>query len=135
MPEYNPAYKEQRKQVKYKGNRSIEKVYKIKKYSACNYTDKAEYITAVKKVSYPVDVKNNDMCCKMKRVQQKIKVTYESYSIDCKRVKSCNKKRFIDFIAEKLKYAYYKTCSGYKSSCNGNCLPYFLFFLIHFSVL
>ena len=33
MPEYNPAYKEQRKQVKYKENRSVKKVYKTREKS------------------------------------------------------------------------------------------------------
>ena len=33
MPEYNPAYKEQRKQVKYKENRSVKKVYKTSEKS------------------------------------------------------------------------------------------------------
>ena len=28
MPDYNPAYKQQRKQVKYKENRSVKKIYK-----------------------------------------------------------------------------------------------------------
>lgn len=33
MLEYNPAYKEQRKQIKYKEDRSIEKVYKTSEKS------------------------------------------------------------------------------------------------------
>ena len=33
MPEYNPAYKEQRKQVKYKENRSVKKIYKTNEKS------------------------------------------------------------------------------------------------------
>ena len=33
MLEYNPAYKEQRKQIKYKEDRSIEKVYKTNEKS------------------------------------------------------------------------------------------------------
>ncbi len=33
MPEYNPAYKEQRKQVKYKENRSVKNNYKTNEKS------------------------------------------------------------------------------------------------------